>query len=239
MANELAHGTVGTTMTQSEFEAVGLHVCNSQATGDLIYASSGSQLSRLAIGSTNNVLHVAGGIPAWTSEITSVTLTTAVAKGTWTASGTWTLPAFKLGGHVDATGYNISSPNAITGIGALTLGAGCFAYSVADNSWMGFGGGNNSPYGGVFYLYGKTHSTLPGVISFQTPNTAVAALVERLKISGNANTAVATWAAVTHTGIHLTSANNAFGSIVLPTGAGKTVDNVITELQNLGLVTQA
>jgi len=68
MANELVHATVGTTMTQLEFEAVGLHVLNSQATGDLIYASSASQLTRLGIGSTNAFLVVTGGIPAWSTE---------------------------------------------------------------------------------------------------------------------------------------------------------------------------
>ena len=67
MANELVHASVGTTMTQSEFEAIGLHICNSQATGDLIYASSATQLSRLAIGS--GVLIVSGGIPAWSSTL--------------------------------------------------------------------------------------------------------------------------------------------------------------------------
>jgi len=85
-------------MTQAEFEAVGLHVCNSQTTGDLIYASSSSQLSRLAIG--NGVLYGTGGTPTWATEIDNITLDTAVAKGTWTASGTWTLPAHTLGGIV-------------------------------------------------------------------------------------------------------------------------------------------
>uniref|UniRef100_A0A6M3KW31 Uncharacterized protein n=2 Tax=viral metagenome TaxID=1070528 RepID=A0A6M3KW31_9ZZZZ len=67
MSGELKHATVGTTMTQAEFEAVGLHVVDSQATGDLIYASSNSQLSRLGIGSTGALLTVSSGIPAWTS----------------------------------------------------------------------------------------------------------------------------------------------------------------------------
>lgn len=68
MANELAHATVGTTMTQAEFEAVGLHVFNSQATGDLPYASSTTQLSRLAIGASNTTLQVVGGLPAWVTN---------------------------------------------------------------------------------------------------------------------------------------------------------------------------
>ena len=75
MSNELVHATVGTTMTQSEFEAVGLHVLNSQATGDLIYASSAAQLTRLGIGATNTVLTVIGGVPTWQSTLAGLTLT--------------------------------------------------------------------------------------------------------------------------------------------------------------------
>ena len=65
MANEFKHLAVGTELTQSEYESVGGHVLDSQAVGDIIYASSTSQLSRLGIGSTGAVLTVTGGIPAW------------------------------------------------------------------------------------------------------------------------------------------------------------------------------
>jgi len=65
MANELVHKSQGTTLTQAEYENVDAHVCNSQATGDLIYASSSSQLSRLAIGATDTILSVQGGVPTW------------------------------------------------------------------------------------------------------------------------------------------------------------------------------
>ena len=75
MANELIHSSVGTSLTQAEFEAVGLHVLNSQATGDLIYASSASQLTRLGIGSSTQVLIVTSGIPAWSSTLGCTTVT--------------------------------------------------------------------------------------------------------------------------------------------------------------------
>ena len=65
MTNELRHGTVGTELTQSEWEAIGTHVFNNQATGDILYASSATQLSRLAIGSAGNLLATKSGIPAW------------------------------------------------------------------------------------------------------------------------------------------------------------------------------
>jgi len=65
MANELKHVSVGTEITQAEYEGTAAHVFNSQATGDIMYASSSSQLTRLGIGSTGAVLTVTGGVPAW------------------------------------------------------------------------------------------------------------------------------------------------------------------------------
>ena len=47
MADELKHLTVGTVLSQAEYEAIGGHVFDSQAQGDILYASSTSQLSRL------------------------------------------------------------------------------------------------------------------------------------------------------------------------------------------------
>jgi len=112
MSNEFGHATVGTSMTQAEFEAVGLHVCDSQATGDLLYASSGSQLSRLGIGATNAVLHVAGGIPAWSSTLAGLTLTSPTINGTIATTGL-TLPAITLGGAVTGGNQSINNLNNI------------------------------------------------------------------------------------------------------------------------------
>lgn len=75
-----------------------------------------------------------------TEELTSKTLTSSVAKGTWTASGTWTLPALTLGGTVSGTPTWASSqaitlstaaqPN-ITSVGTLTGGATGAGFTVA------------------------------------------------------------------------------------------------------------
>jgi len=70
MANELKHGDQGCSLTKAEFEGAGLHGFNSQSTGDIAYAASSSQLSRLEIGSSNALLEVASGIPGWTTSPT-------------------------------------------------------------------------------------------------------------------------------------------------------------------------
>ena len=103
MSNELIHASAGTVLTQAEFEAVGLHVLNSQATGDLIYASSTTQLTRLGIGSTNAVLVVSGGIPSWSATLAGLTLTSPTINGTIATTGL-TLPAVTLGGTLTLNG---------------------------------------------------------------------------------------------------------------------------------------
>ena len=84
MANELKHKAVGTILTQVEFEATDSHVLNSQATGDIVYASSSSQLSRLAKGADNTILTLSSNIPAWTATptLTTVDATTDFTVGT-------------------------------------------------------------------------------------------------------------------------------------------------------------
>lgn len=71
MANEFEHKSVGTSLTQAEYESAGdSHQFDSQATGDIMYASSSTNLRSLAIGSANDVLVVSSGKPAWTDPDT-------------------------------------------------------------------------------------------------------------------------------------------------------------------------
>ena len=75
MANEFKHVAVGTELTQAEYESTASHVLDSQAAGDIIYASSTSQLSRLGIGTAGKILQVNSGAsaPEWTATVTGVT----------------------------------------------------------------------------------------------------------------------------------------------------------------------
>jgi len=72
MANELTHKDPGSELTQAEYitsDGTG-HVFESQATGDIMYASSSTVLSRLAKATDGNVLELASGLPAWTASPT-------------------------------------------------------------------------------------------------------------------------------------------------------------------------
>jgi len=89
MANELKHKTVGVELTQTEFEAIGLHVLDSQATGDLIYASSATQLSRLGIGTEGQTLQVVSGALAW-ADVPDVMTVVATDQAVSTENSVWT-----------------------------------------------------------------------------------------------------------------------------------------------------
>ncbi len=169
MANELQHVSVGTSLTQAEYEAVGAHVLNSQATGDLIYASSASQLTRLGIGSTGQFLRVAGGIPSWATTLGAANGGTGVANNaasTITISGSY------------ATTLAVSNTTSVTlpTTGTLATLAGAEEFdnktldsSVAKGTWTASGtwtipgftlGGdaniNGSAMSNVYILMGTT-----------------------------------------------------------------------------------
>jgi len=97
MADEFKHASVGTDLSQAEWESTTGHVLNNQATGDLVYASSATQLSRLAVGTSGQMLTVSGGIPAWgagaAAEFVKTTKTT----------GNYYLPGWKVATNSSTT----------------------------------------------------------------------------------------------------------------------------------------
>ena len=124
MANELKHGSVGTELTQAEWEAVGTHVIDSQATGDIVYASSSSQLSRLGRGADNTVLHLASGIPAWSATLAGLTLTTPTISSTGFANANHAHAASNSGGTIAASALSGSSlASGVVTTSATTVGA--------------------------------------------------------------------------------------------------------------------
>jgi len=60
-------------------------------TGDMVYSSSGSTPARLGIGSTNQVLTVAGGIPSWATAPSSSLTIAQIATGTMPAASSLSL----------------------------------------------------------------------------------------------------------------------------------------------------
>jgi len=133
MANEFIHIDPGAILTKAEFELITGHQFNSQATGDILYASNSTQLSRLGIGSNTNVLEITGGVPAWvatsgTGSVARVTSPTFVTPALGTpASGVMTnvsgtassLTAGTVTTNANLTGHVTSSGNAAV-LGSFT-----------------------------------------------------------------------------------------------------------------------
>jgi hypothetical protein len=80
-------------------------------TGDTIYSSSGSTPARLGIGSTGQVLAVSGGVPAWTSSLTSLTTITTSSNCT-------------INGALVGIGAGNQDTNVALGVGALDSNTG-------------------------------------------------------------------------------------------------------------------
>lgn len=78
-------------------------------TGDTIYSSSGSTPARLGIGSTGQVLTVAGGVPSWATPASSGSLTLITPTSTANSGGTVTTS----GGAVTFSGTTSVSVNGV------------------------------------------------------------------------------------------------------------------------------
>jgi hypothetical protein len=99
-------------------------------TGDTIYSSSGSTPARLGIGSTGQVLTVAGGVPAWSAPAggSPTTATATVAANETTVSTSFT--------NLTTTGPEVTIT---TGTKALVIVTANFSNDTLDqNSYMDF-----------------------------------------------------------------------------------------------------
>lgn len=99
-------------------------------TGDTIYSSSGSTPARLGIGSTGQVLTVAGGVPSWATPTGSASYAIfSDTKASTTAGGTFTQGAWRT------RDLNTTQINQITGCSLssnqITLPAGTYFVNSA------------------------------------------------------------------------------------------------------------
>lgn len=108
-------------------------------TGDTIYSSSGSTPARLGIGSTGQVLTVAGGIPSWATPAGGGSYAIfRDAKNSTTAGGTFTSGAWRTRDINDTqfngiTGASISSNQITLAAGSYYINATLPVYQVNGN----------------------------------------------------------------------------------------------------------
>jgi hypothetical protein len=129
MANSLKHVSVGTSLSQTEWEAIDGHAIESQAIGDLLYAESTSSLRRLGIGSTGDYLRVDNGRPDWQAT-TSITSLGTIATGVWQATdvgvayGGTGVSTLTDGGVLLGSGANAITAMAVLTDGQMIVGNG-------------------------------------------------------------------------------------------------------------------
>ena len=134
MANEFAHITTGIQLDQAEYEGITAHQFNAQATGDIMCASSATQLTRLAIGTANQPLTVSGGLPQWGGDL-------AMGGSTFYVQVTRMVANATIASTVDNSNIQMRGGTATAGSGAfLTLAsknAGASTFTVATSNVAG------------------------------------------------------------------------------------------------------
>jgi hypothetical protein len=124
MANEFKHKDPGSELTQAEFissDGTG-HIFASQATGDILYASSTTALARLGVASNGNVLELSSGLPAWTASPTIGSTSWANANHAHAASNSGgTVSANDVSGTTLKSSVVTSSLESVGTLTALTV----------------------------------------------------------------------------------------------------------------------
>ena len=108
--DEFAHVSSGAVYTRTEFEDVLRHAFKGQQTGDMMIATSPTQLSRKAIGTANQLLRVdAGGTtPEWASTLSGLTLASPVITTPDINGGTVdAITSLTVANNVDIGNFNI------------------------------------------------------------------------------------------------------------------------------------
>ena len=165
-------------------------------TGDTIYSSSGSTPARLGIGSTGNVLTVAGGVPTWaapagaSSGLTLVktqTIGSAVTSVTVTDAFSSTYDNYLI---TINSGVNSNSTSFLN----LTLGSTVTGYSYSgivmqynSNTVTGNSQSNGAAmFGGYF-----STNALSTTVYLQNPNLAKRTILMTKTVAASANNAIA------------------------------------------------
>ena len=117
MAGEFRHEDVGPVLAETEYDGITAHQFDSQATGDTMYASSATQLSRLAKGAVNTVLVMGASIPKWSATLAGLTLTSPTINGTIETTGLGINGALNIGTVIQA-GAALAAVVAYNRIGA-------------------------------------------------------------------------------------------------------------------------
>jgi hypothetical protein len=209
--------------------------------GDLLYASASNTLSKLSVGTSGQILTVVGGVPTWSTDTGTGTVTSIDVSGGTTGLTT-------SGGPVTSSGTitlsgTLGVPNGGTGATTLTgivkgNGTSAFSAAVAGTDYIAPGGALGTPSSGTL----TNCTSLPlstgvtGTLAVANGGSGQTTYTDGQLLIGNSTGNTLTKATITAgSGVSVTNGN---GSITIAaTGGGGTVTSVDVSGGTTGLTT--
>ncbi len=145
-------GTLAITLSGTALPAVnGGTAQTTYTTGDILYASASNTLSKLAIGSSTQVLTVTGGVPVWAAPASGTASTLANATTLGTSATTLSITGFA--GTSGSAPITISSGTSVSGGGnAATFKAGTASGNTGGAVLLQAGDTTDSNNGGALTI---------------------------------------------------------------------------------------
>lgn len=118
---------------------------SSYATGDMVYASATNTLAKRTIGSTGQVLTVAGGVPTWSDASTGLPsqtgnagkyLTTDGTNASWASTGAAAGGGIYVNNDVISSSYTIASGQNGFSVGPMTISSGYAVTVSSGQRWV-------------------------------------------------------------------------------------------------------
>ena len=205
-------GTSGTvTITNSMATAI-------DSAGDLIYGTGADAFTRLAIGSTSNVLTVAGGVPTWAAPaggltlISSTTIGTTVSTVAVSSVFSSTYDNYKI---IVSGGVASSNPNLDLVLGSTT--SGYYYFNIRSNTYSSVSQSTASNAASWGFIGSGGANFLQANIDILGPN-----LAKRTEYTSTAHT-TATDSLGFFVGGGMQDSNTQFTGFTLGTGADGTM----------------
>ena len=194
---KLTVGSGGVTLASALPATSGGTGATTYTTGDVIYASATNTLSKLGIGSPNQVLTVSGGVPAWVTPATPASgLTLLQTVGVYGSTGSVTSFSSSYYGYLitvqDLQNYGGGYPQLFGNIGN---GGGNIPMNYA--SYWNTGNGSNQTYGNGNITLGTSINNLSGnggayTIYLYGVNSVNTTYLNSTGVNGYGNTSVST-----------------------------------------------
>jgi hypothetical protein len=114
-------------------------------TGDLLYASASNTLAKRAVGTTGQVLTVAGGVPTWATAATGLPsqtgnagkyLTTDGTNPSWASTGAAAGGSIYVNNDVISQDYTISTGQNGFSVGPMTISDGYAVTVSSGQRWV-------------------------------------------------------------------------------------------------------